>query len=212
MSQVGGAVYAMLVTPDGATAYRTALSARQLDQAVDGAARQHHRRGERAAAHLSVRRRPRPQALCRPVRAGRRPPRRASHIIFEPAGAMLQLPPNLLVTDDASVAAYRAAGRRRTSSISAASPGSAATATSRPRSRRAPSATCARRRHRRRRSNISALGQNSRVVAAPSSSPHSARDEGQVDCSWPLAAWNKPISASELVTARSMIGAARRSC
>ena len=87
------------------------------------------------------------------------------HLIFEPDGAMLRLPPNLLVMDRAGVDAYRARAppaRATTASISAASHGSAATATSAPRSRPAPSATSARRRRRAPRPNISASARTRR--------------------------------------------------
>ena len=36
----------------------------------------------------------------------------AGHLIFEPDGAMLRLPPNILVMDQAGVDAYRAPRRR----------------------------------------------------------------------------------------------------
>jgi tetratricopeptide (TPR) repeat protein len=105
MSQVGGATYAMLVTPQGATAYRTALSARQLEAAV-GALRDSISvvdNGQQLTYPFDVQKaRQLYTGLFGPVTDRLMASR---HIIFEPAGAMLKLPSNLLVTDEASLAA-----------------------------------------------------------------------------------------------------------
>jgi CHAT domain-containing protein len=51
------------------------------------------------------------------------------------------------------------------------------------------------------------LGENSRVPAVMQLAGARRPMDGQADCAWPLEAWNNPISANELVTARSVIGA-----
>ena len=142
MTIVGDHVYAMLVTPTGA-ARGQARRHRQAARRAGRCAARHHLDGrERPAHHLSVRRR-----ACRTSStascSGRSPRELAAvkHLIFEPDGAMLRLPPNLLVMDQASVDAYSSARARAATptSISAACAGSAATATSARRSARAPS-------------------------------------------------------------------------
>ena len=207
MSEVGNAVYAMVVTRDGATAYRTAVSARELDQAVD-------------ALRDSITVQENGQQLTYPFDLARA--RRlyvdlfapvsdrltaSSHIIFEPAGAMLKLPPNLLVTDDASLATYRRQaqadefdfrgiawlGRER--DISTAVSARAFRDVRAVPPSQAPV-------------EYLGLGQNSRVAPAVQLAAQRT-DVGQLDCSWPIAAWNNPISASELLTARSVIGVSK---
>jgi CHAT domain-containing protein len=206
MAQVGGAVYAMLVSPDGATAYRTNISTRQLDKTVN-------------ALRDSISVIENDQQLTYPFDLARA--RRlyadlfgpvssrltgAQHIIFEPAGAMLKLPLNLLVTDDASVATYRAQAQRdefdfrnvawlgRDRDISTAVSARAFRDVRAAPTSRAPL-------------EYLGLGENSRVPATVQLAGVNRVTEGRADCAWPLEAWNNPISASELVTARSVIGA-----
>ena len=134
----------------------------------------------------------------------------ARHLIFEPDGALLRLPPNLLVMSRAGVDAYRARsaaagadefdfrgiewlGRERDVST-------AVSARAFRDVRRAPASNA--------RAQYIGFGQNEPVTAfyQPAALTRGfAADRG--DCSWPLAAWNNPISAEELVTARRAIGA-----
>jgi CHAT domain-containing protein len=129
------------------------------------------------------------------------------HLIFEPDGAMLTLPPNLLVASRESVAAYQARaanpdgdafdftgidwlGHRLdvTTAISASA---------------FRDIRNARPSHARRA--YLGLGSNQPVdVTAPSSATRSAF-LGTSICQWPVAAWARPISAAELVTARQTI-------
>jgi CHAT domain-containing protein len=123
------------------------------------------------------------------------------HLIFEPDGPLLELPPSLLVTDDASVTAYKTRvakpnadefdftgtawlGRGRHSTI-AVSPRAfldvRAIAPS-----RAPMAYLG-------------LGNN----APPTAFPPGRGTDG---CDWPLGTWQAPISPVELTLARSLIG------
>ena len=96
-----------------------------------------------------------------------------------------------------------------TASISAASNGSAATATSAPPSPPAPSATSARRRRAAPAPNISASARTRRraAIICPAAVPAAAwRAPG---CTWSLAAWNRPISAKELVSAGNAVSGGR---
>ena len=135
----------------------------------------------------------------------------ARHLIFEPDGAMLKLPINLLVTDDASVARYKASaakadgdpydvtmvdwlGKTRlvSTAVSARAfmdgrdlPGS-----------NAPEAYLG-------------MGQNARVSPAQArvSGVRSVTSDADLGCNWPLEVWNNPISAAELIEARGLVGA-----
>jgi tetratricopeptide (TPR) repeat protein len=125
----------------------------------------------------------------------------ATHLVFEPDGPLLQLPPNLLIMDDRAMDAYLARvadvtadaydmrginwlgrGRRLTTAVSPAAfvemRGIAASRASRP---------------------YLGLGQNSVPGAAMS---RIARDA----CDWPLSAWGNPIAAEELRTAVRALG------
>jgi CHAT domain-containing protein len=206
LSQVGGALYAMLVSPEGATAYRTSLSANQLDDAVN-ALRDSISKvedGQQVTYPFDIARARKLYAdLFAPV-ADRLANTR--HIVFEPAGAMLKLPLNLLVTDDASIARYRQQapkdefdfrgvawlGRDRDISTAVSSRAFRDV-------RAAPASKAP--------LEYLGLGENSRVPAVMRLTGAERAVEGRSDCAWPLEAWNNPISASELVTARSIIGA-----
>ncbi len=133
------------------------------------------------------------------------------HLIFEPDGAMLRLPPNLLVIDPAGVAAYRRRsaapgadafdfrgiawlGREREIST-------AVSARAFRDGRRAPPSNA--------RAEYIGFGENQPIslVAQPASAATRRFDE-RGDCAWPIAAWNRPISANELMTARQLISGA----
>lgn len=206
LSQVGGAVYAMLVSPEVSTAYRTSLSANQLDQAVNALRDSISvvEDGQQLTYPFDMVRARRLYAdLFAPV-ADRLTS--TQHIIFEPAGAMLKLPLNLLVTDDASLAAYRARAQQdefdfrgvawlgRERDISTAVSARAFRDVRAAPASKAPL-------------EYLGLGENSRVPALVQLTGGARATEGRPDCAWPLEAWNNPISASELVSARSMIGA-----
>jgi CHAT domain-containing protein len=131
------------------------------------------------------------------------------HLVFEPDGAMLQLPLNLLVIDGAGVQAYRQRvegggdeydfrgiawlGRDRavSTALSAASFRDA---------RAAPPSKA--------REAYLGLGQNlplGQVTTLPESG---ARSGVQADagCDWPVATWNRPISGAELQEAATRFG------
>jgi hypothetical protein len=125
-----------------------------------------------------------------------------THLIFEPDGAMLQLPVNLLVTEQAGVDAYLARtkdadadafdfrgvawlGRRQIVST-AVSPRAFVDVRSITPSRAGKS--------------YLGLGENTLVTTA--NAP--ARSDG--DCAWPLGVWGRPISAEELRYAAGVFG------
>jgi CHAT domain-containing protein len=206
LSQVGGAVYAMLVMPEAATAYRTVISADQLDDAVNALRDSISvvENGQQLTYPFDIQRaRELYLALFSPVSPQLM---EARHVIFEPAGAMLKLPLNLLVTDDASAERYREQAQRdefdfrnvawlgRDRDISTAVSARAFRDVRAAPTSRAPL-------------EYLGLGENSRVPATVRLAGASRVAEGREDCAWPLDAWNNPISASELVTARSIIGA-----
>jgi CHAT domain-containing protein len=128
----------------------------------------------------------------------------AKHLIFEPDGAMLRLPPNVLVMDQASVDSYlqhaktnpepdfdfrgvQWLGRDRDISTSV-SPQSFAQIRSAP-----PSAG---------KKEYLGLGQNSPPSASDASLIPAAADR---DCTLPMSSWAHPISAKELQVASAIL-------
>jgi hypothetical protein len=97
----------MLVTADAATAYRTAVTPAALEETVTALRNSISvvEDGQQLTYPFDVARSRKLLPICS---ARATPLASARHIIFEPAGAMLKLPLNLLVTDDASLARYRA--------------------------------------------------------------------------------------------------------
>ncbi|MEO9601428.1 CHAT domain-containing protein [Parasphingorhabdus sp.] len=132
------------------------------------------------------------------------------HLIFEPDGAMLRLPINLLVTDDASVSQYLV----RTESIDAdffdfsdvkwlgrdVDISTAVSARSFADARKAPQSKASRQ--------YLGLGKNQSIFASTTiSGIRGSSQNMSANCEWPLNQWNNPISDSELQEARSLIGA-----
>jgi CHAT domain-containing protein len=136
----------------------------------------------------------------------------ARHLVFEPDGAMLRLPPNLLVTDRAGILAYRARraarpdedfdfrgiswlGRDRDIST-------AVSARAFRDVRQAPPS--------RARAAYLGFGENEPArgfYAAPGGTRGALAM--QPGCSWSLAAWARPISAKELVSAGQAVSGGR---
>ncbi|MEA3029369.1 MAG: hypothetical protein QOG13_694 [Sphingomonadales bacterium] len=136
----------------------------------------------------------------------------ATHLIFEPDGAMLRLPPNLLVMDRAGIEAYRTRAARpnadgfdftgvqwlgRDRDISTAVSARAFRDV-----RQAPPS--------RARAEYLGFGQNmpARGYYLPGGGTRGGT-VGEIGCSWSLAAWNRPISAKELVAAGAAASAGR---
>ncbi len=205
LSQVGGAVYAMLVSADGAAAYRTTVTPIALDETVTALRNSISvvEEGQQLTYPFDVARSRKLFAdLFGPVSAQLAA---AKHIIFEPAGSMLKLPLNLLVTDEASLTRYRQQAKAdefdfrgiawlgRDRDISTAVSARAFRDV-----RSVPESKA--------KLEYLGLGENAPVPPALTLAGGSD-NEARPECSWPLDAWNNPISASELVTARSIIGA-----
>jgi len=133
------------------------------------------------------------------------------HLIFEPDGAMLQLPPNLLIADQAGVDRYLARtadpkadefdfrgidwlGRDHaiSTSVSARAFRDA---------RRTPASTAPKQ--------YIGFGDNAPAIADSvirASATRGMDGSGATDCSWPLSEWSKPIPATELREAASLMG------
>ncbi len=210
---VGDTVYGIYATAGDATAYRAGFGgAAELDALVD-TVRDSIAKEENgqlltfpfdivAARRLFV-------DLAGPV-ADRLA--RARSIVFEPDGAMLRLPINLLVTDDGSVASYAARQKAKgadefdftgTRWLGAAADISTAVSARAFRDTRRAAPSAAKR-------DYLGFGQNQPVSNVTTvSATRGMSGAGAVDCDWPLSEWNKPISARELHTAEGIIAKGR---
>ncbi len=206
LAAVGPALYGLWITREDAVAYRLPIGASELDRAVDDlrATISTVDNGEvvtypfdlKLARDLFV-------ALTGPVadRVGK-----ARYLTFEPDGAMLRLPIELLPVEQAGVDAYLARqaarggdkfdfrgvewlGRRAAVSTSLSARGF------RDARRAAPSSASRQ---------YLGFGEN-----APAFTRVAVGDRGKAsdDCQWPLAEWNRPVSAAELRQAQAVLGA-----
>lgn len=134
---------------------------------------------------------------------------KARHIVFEPDGALLKLPINLLVTDDASVEAYNArmAGRdadeydfRGTAWLGRSAQISTSVAAAAFRDVRAARPSDGKRAY-------LGLGENTPVgTASPGAARTRAALEGGEKCQWSPNIWANPIKADELRQAATRFG------
>lgn len=211
MARVGGAVYAVYADAAGATGYRLPISSAALEAKVDGLRETISTviAGVQTTYPFDV-------ELARSLYLDLFAPvegRLASvqHLIFEPDGAMLRLPPNLLITGQAGVDAYlrRIAdptadefdfrgiqwlGRDRAISTAVSVRGF----------RDARSATASRGTR-----NYLGLGQNAPVGQSSNlAASRSASGAQGPACQWPLDEWNRPIAATELRQAANLLGPA----
>nr|WP_246350609.1 CHAT domain-containing tetratricopeptide repeat protein [Sphingobium boeckii] len=133
------------------------------------------------------------------------------HLIFEPDGAMLALPPNLLIASQAGVDRYVARtadenadafDMREIDWLGRNHAISTAVSARSFRDARQTRASAAKREY-------IGFGQNAPATQAAvfASSNRAVSGDGAVDCNWPLTEWNKPISAVELQQTVSRIGA-----
>jgi CHAT domain-containing protein len=209
MIETGDAGYAMLVTPTTARAYRLALTPKALEKQVD-ALRDTITKvedGKIQTFPFDVERAHQLYGqLFQPVSGEMAAVR---HLIFEPDGAMLRLPPNLLVMEPEGVAAYKARakaneeaefnftgvkwlGRDRDVSTSVS-----------PRAfrdvRRATRSAA--------RQDYIGFGQNA-VPAGEVQAAAAVRglSEGSESCSWSISEWTRPIDPAELFTASRILG------
>lgn len=204
MTIVGEHIYAMLVTPTGATAVKLGTTAKDLGEQVDALRDTIStiENGQRMTYPFDV-------SLSHQIYdelfspfASELPA--VKQLLFEPDGAMLRLPPNLLVMDQASVDTYakRAAaggdaefdfrglnwlGRDRDIST-VVSPRSFAQLRSAP-----PSAG---------RKAYLGLGENTPPSASEAGVVPASADR---DCLLPMSSWAHPISAHELQVASSIL-------
>jgi CHAT domain-containing protein len=205
MTIVGDSVYAVIVTPDGARAAKLAVSASQIADQVQALRETIStvENGQRMTYPFDV-------ALSHQIYGELFAPfapqvAAAKHLIFEPDGAMLRLPPNLLVMDQASVDSYEKRanaseaaafdfrgiawlGRDRDISTSV-SPRSFAEL------RKAPPSAGTK--------EYLGLGDNVVPAAAEALVPAAA----DRDCMLPLSSWSHPISPKELEIASSILKA-----
>ncbi|KTE37948.1 MULTISPECIES: CHAT domain-containing protein [unclassified Sphingopyxis] len=209
MLVVGDAVYAMLIDNKGAQLWRADIGAAALDAAVDSIRStisivENGRRVtypfDAATARSLYTRLFGPAADRLPTIA---------NLTFEPDGAMLRLPINLLITADTGLAEYEqrlldpngdAFDMRQIAWLGRTTrPSTAVSALAFRNARQAPPSNAA--------NQYFGLGQN-QPVGATTASLGSRGAAGGVDdsCQWDLAQWNRPISADELVTARSAMG------
>lgn len=131
------------------------------------------------------------------------------HLLFEPDGAMLRLPVNLLITDAASVAAYRTRAEApggdpfdmrgvawlgRNAQVS-----TVVSALAFRNTRGAPASRAARAYIG--LGNNTPVGDPARVSGVRAADPNLA-----IGCAWGLDEWNRPIAATELLAARQLVG------
>ncbi|WP_428630575.1 CHAT domain-containing protein [Sphingopyxis sp.] len=211
MLVVGDSVYAMLIEPGAAQLWKSDISAAALDTAVDTirstiSVVENGRRVtypfDAATAYRLY------GQLFSPV-AAKLPT--VAHLIFEPDGAMLRLPINLLVTADTGLAAYEQRlldpnadpfDMRQVAWLGRTTRPSTAVSTLAFRNARqaAPSTAT---------NQYFGLGQNLPVggTTLPSLGNRGAAVAGiDGDCQWDVSQWARPISADELVTARNAMG------
>ncbi|MEK6636600.1 MAG: CHAT domain-containing protein [Pseudomonadota bacterium] len=210
LSVTGSAIYALFVDATGATGYRLPITSSQLELDVDslrdsvikdeGGQLNTYPFDVKLSRKLYV-------DLFGPIAAR---VEAAKHLIFEPDGAMLRLPINLLVAKQGGVDAYVARvekpdsdqfdfrgvdwlgrGRAISTSVSARAFKEA---------RSTPPSTATR--------EYLGFGQNAPVGSASRFASVRGLTGTEADnCNWPAAEWNKPISASELREVQSIIGA-----
>ncbi len=131
------------------------------------------------------------------------------HLIFEPDGAMLRLPINLLVADDVSVSQYLARVEEPDGDPydftgvqwlgSDINISTAVSARGFADARKAPISKASRQ--------YLGLGKNQPVLANTKISGVRASSQGlDANCEWSISEWNNPISDAELLQAQSIVG------
>lgn len=206
---VGGSLYAFYSSPTLTTAYRLPIASIELDAKVDAIR-------ETIASEVNGQLLTYPfdmadaralfVALMGPVSADLA---QVQHLVFEPDGGMLRLPINLLVEDDASV--ERVAARAKQANPD---PFDVSGVNWLGRNRSVSTAVSARAFRDTRTVRQSAasrqyigFGQNAPVSnTVQVAATRSMSGAGSTGCDWPLAAWDRPISAAELRTASMALG------
>lgn len=209
MAIVGDDIFIFYADQQFATAYRSSLNAVALDGQVDllRASISTFENGRYVTYPFDIETsRDLFRALFEPVSE-----RLAAkdHLIFEPDGAMLRLPINLLVSDDASVTEYLARIEQPDGDPfdftgvkwlgSDINVSTAVSARGFADARKAPISKASRQ--------YLGLGSNQPILANTSVGGVRASSTGlDASCNWSLNEWNKPISDAELFQARSIIG------
>ena len=208
LSVVGQAVFALFADQSGATGYRVPLSADQLDTAVNGI-RDTISKDEGGQLNTY----PFDVALSRKLYLDLFGPVEkrvdtARHLIFEPDGAMLRLPINLLVASQPGIDAYLARiadpeadqfdfrgidwlGRKHNIST-------AVSARSFRDARNTPSSNASR--------EYLGFGRNAPVSSAVRLSSTRGASGIDIGCLWSADEWNKPVSDAELREAQAAVG------
>jgi CHAT domain-containing protein len=204
MTIVGDDIYAELVTPTSARAVKLATTGKQLTDEVNSLRDTIStvENGQRVTYAFDV-------ALSHQIYTELFGPFAAdlapvSHLIFEPDGPMLRLPPSVLVVDQASVDAYQKRAQAGGDSdfdfrgISWFGRDHDISTSVSPRAfaeiRDAPPSKA--------RREYLGLGQNTPPAAAAAGQVPSTGDR---DCILPLSSWNNPISAKELQVAGDIL-------
>lgn len=209
LAVVGTSVYGIFADSQGATGYRLPITASVMNQKVQA-----------LRSTISTWENGVPTTFAFDVARGRElfvdlfAPvasrlAQSHHLIFEPDGAMLQLPINLLISEQAGVDAYLVrAGQSsadefdfrgiawlgRTTAVS-----TSISARSFRDARMAP-ASVANRQYLGFGSNAPAFVQ---IIKAP---VRGASTFDSMDCTWPLSQWNRPIADTELLAAAKLVG------
>ncbi|WP_283418817.1 CHAT domain-containing protein [Sphingopyxis sp. Geo48] len=206
MLVVGDAVYAMLIGPDSAQLWKSDISAQGLENAVDTIRSTISivENGKRVTYPFDAATARKLYTQLFAPAADRLPS--TAHLIFEPDGAMLRLPINLLITSDAGLADYEqrvadpnadAFDMRRIAWLGRTTrPSTAVSALAFRNARQAPPSSAAR--------EYFGLGENLPVRGGilPSTGTRGGIGGGVDDtCHWDVSQWSRPISADELVTA-----------
>ena len=206
MTVVGDRVYALVATPSSARAVRIQASAQQLENEVDALRETIStvENGQRITYAFDV-------DLARRLYVELLQPFEGDlagvhHVIFEPDGAMLRLPPNLLIASDQGLDTYRKRaaaggdaefdftglqwfGRERDISTSVSARAFRDVRLARPAAARKA---------------YLGLGENSPATAFTASAV-GTRSVEDLDCSLALSSWNQPISPAELRTAGTIL-------
>lgn len=211
LALVGGSVFAIYADGTGATGYRLPISSAELERKVNALRETISTvvAGVQTTYPFDV-------ELARSLYLDLFAPVDArlssvTHLIFEPDGAMLRLPPNLLISDQAGVDAYlkrienpdadefdfrdiKWLGRDRAISTAVSVRGF--------RDARLAGASRGTR-------NYLGLGQNAPVSSdIKVAATRSASGTPDAQCQWPLDEWNRPIAATELRQAAGILGPA----
>lgn len=208
LAALEGATFGIFVTPEMSRAYRVDIDPEALEAEVDElrATIAYVEDGQTLTFPFDIRKsRELYKALIGPV-AGE--VKALRHLVFEPDGAMLRLPANLLVTDDESVDRYvervaKAGDDYDFSGTSWLGRSVTITTTVSPSAfrdvRRAPRSAATR--------EYIGFGQNTPLGEDQGTLGTRSALAGGEDCLWAPAVWDYPIKADELYTASRSLGA-----